>query len=713
MKKVSAATSLLALSWAYGALALTPAFAQTSGAPTAEAASPDDEIVVTAQRRSERLVDVPLSVASVSSELLEQAGGESIENLNKLVPGVYMQRDVYGLSPTIRGIGSTLTSSGGEPNIPVYIDGVFVPFKATNFFDLSSISNIQVLKGPQGTLFGRNATGGALLLTTLDPSFDPEARFRVSYNDLGTARANAYGNMPLSNQTAVNLAASYRDSEGYIRDILTNEIANEGYDWSARGKFLWQVNADVDVVLTAYHSTFDDPTGSSYQAVQMAPLIETLNALNGLPIARDRDHVSHSRDGVVETESDQYSLNISWETGIGAFRSITSSQSSSLHSINDLDVSEVALLDLDFRTEAEVLTQELNLTSTSRTNFDYVAGLYYYRNESGAPSYILTGVPQFTISGKAEAISAYADVSYHLGDWVLIGGIRFTHEDREVTTNFIANPQPPRHQETSEDVWTPRVGVRYELSDDSNVYAMYTRGYKAGIFDATNPASTPVDPEFVDAFEIGYKTQSDNFTLNTAAYFYDFTDAQVNSFVISLGSLVNVTLNAPAAEIYGAEIDGSYRFNESWDIRGAVAYTHARYTDFPNAPNYVATGGPFSLMTPVQQDVAGNHMVRAPDWTANAAINYHTDLGGPRLDVTLGAAYSSEVFFDFANERSQDAYVLWDTRASLTFENLEVAIFGQNLTDEVYKRSSGYSIVGTAQTFGAPRVWGVSIGYTF
>jgi iron complex outermembrane receptor protein len=348
----------------------------------------------------------------------------------------------------------------------------------------------------------------------------------------------------------------------------------------------------------------------------------------------------------------------------------------------------------------------------------YVAGVYYYRNNASTPTpFRLSNVSQYQTRGVTEAISGYFDGSYDLGDWVLIGGLRYTQEDRRSDTHFFLTSSQAvgdRHQEDTEKVWTPRIGLRYELSPDANLYATYTRGYKAGIFDTTSATSAPVDPEFIDAYEVGFKTTATDYTFNAAAYFYNFTDTQVNSFVIDAGTgaLFSRTLNANAAEIYGIDLDGTYRFNDSWDVRGALAYTHARYTDFPNAPNY---GGGTALLNVLLQDVAGNSMVRAPDWSSNATVNYHAGLGGEmRLDASLSGAYSSRVFFDFANERSQKSYILVDGNATLSFnDHLNVSIYAQNLTDEIYKRSSGYSVVGTAQTFGAPRTYGVSLGVRF
>ncbi|HEY0682171.1 MAG TPA: TonB-dependent receptor [Steroidobacter sp.] len=730
------AVSLLAVSCA----AVSSAQAQPAeGAPqepsTPTSANPDassvssaglEEIIVTAQRRSERLVDVPISVAAVSISEMERAGAMSLESLNKLVPGIYLQRDVYGLSPTVRGIGSTLSSSGGESNVSVYVDGVYLPFKATNIFDLASVSDVQVLKGPQGTLFGRNATGGAILITTLDPSMDPAARLRVSYERFGQARGSGYVNVPIAEGIAANAAVSYRHSDGYIRDSRTNDLVNEGEDYSGRMKFLWQPTDSLSIVLAGYLSKFDDPTGSSYQAISPSPFFSVPGIdANAGPIASDRFHRSHNVEDLVRTESAQYSGRVKWDLDFGTLQSMTSSQRSELVSVNDLDSTYQDLVPaanarIALKSEFDTFTQEVNLTSRPGSTLDYVAGLFYYRNRGDIPYLNINDVTQFVTVGHTTAKSAYFDGNYHLGDWVLIGGLRYTHETREIDTRFLPVGRGENVGSTTESVWTPRVGVRYELTPESNVYATYTRGYKAGIFDATSPLGNEVDPEYVNAYEIGYKTSSQDFTLNSALYYYDFTDTQVNAIFSSGGQIFQQLFNAPKSEIYGLDIDGTYRFNTAFDFRASVAYTHARYEEFTNALDYridptdpASVFGLFYSSTSV--DASGSNMVRAPEWSASAALNFHAWLPGDmRLDLSLSGAYSSRVYFNFSNTLSQPSYFLTDANATLAFnDRLSMSVFGRNLSDESYYTSYSQNVLTTAATFGMPRTYGVSLEYNF
>ncbi len=760
MKIVKAAVSSLAIASASGVFAQTPlADAYDQGEPGRQSSTLSQttladadgssgegdigavtEIIVTAQRRSERLVDVPISVATVSGDELERADPSSLASLNKLVPGIYMQRDAYGLSPTIRGIGSTLATSGGESNVSVYIDGVYQPYQAANVFDLASIAGVEVLKGPQGTLFGRNATGGAILVKTLDPSFSPEARLRVSYERFDRARGSGYLNLPITDRLAANAAVTYRHSAGHIRDNRTGRLVNEGSDLTARVKALFEPTDTLSIVLSGYHSEFDDPTGASFQVLEPAPLF-SLPGVDAGPIASDRYHTSHNTEGKAQTESDQWSLRVNLDLGPGRLTSITSTQKSHLVSVNELDATYATVPALvpitlpppigtitvpfptDFsvalRTDRHVVTQEVNFTSNPGSDLQYVAGAFYYYSRGAAPYLLQNGAPTLDTVGHTRTLSGYFDGNYRLGKVVLIGGLRYTHEDRDNRSNFFGSSPGTRYQEETEEVWTPRVGVKYEFSPQANVYATYTRGYKSGIFDGTAPNGPAVDPEFVDAYEIGFKTSLRKLTLNAAAYFYEFRGTQVNATVSGPSGIFQQLFNVPKSEIYGFDVDGTYWFNEAFDVRMSLAYTHARYIDFPNAPDYAidpsdpATFGLF--YSNVSSNASGNHMVRAPEVTASGAINYHANLGeGRRLDASVSGAYTSRIYFDFMNNMSQPGYFTVDADLTVSFgDHLSLSVFGRNLTDEIYLTSKSVNQLGVFCTYAYPRTYGISLDYRF
>ena len=712
---LKALTSVMAIAWAGTACAQDLPAAADTAVKTEIAA---DEIVVTAQRRSERLVDVPISVSVASADDLQRAGPASLESLTKVTPGAYLQRATYGLSPTIRGIGSTLADSNNEQNVALYIDEIYYPVPTGNVFDLASVAGVEVLKGPQGTLFGRNATGGAILVRTLDPGFERAGRFSISYERFNEVRASAYLNVPLGDKVAINGSVAYRYSGGYVRDLKTDAITNEGRSFTARGKLLLQPTDNFSIIFTGAHADYDDPSGGDSRNFGPARI---LPLLGGGPIATDIYHSSYNTSQFIRTTTDEYSARAKLDIGDGTLKSFTAYLDNTLKALNDIDLSYAAqtvALDIYNKT----FTQEVNYSSSQDGPLSYVVGVYYFHNKSG--SFVATnGTPVTLAFRKNEAIAGYVDGTYELGDLSLIAGLRYTSDKRSTASAFgVTTPPYTRFQAETEKQWTPRLGLRFALGGRSNVYATYSKGFKSGVFDATTPTGPGVTPEKVDAFELGFKTASSGFSFNTAAFYYDYKGTQVNATItLPGGALVTQLFNVPKSRSYGVEADATLRLNDNFDIRAAAAYTHARYIDFTNAPSVVddptnpATLGGLLFANAVV-DASGNNMVRAPDFTASGTFSYHAPVGDDdEFSITISPYYSSRVYFTFDNSQSQKAYATIDAAATLTLDgNMKISIFGRNLTDKRYFTSLGQSTLAfPAGKYAKPRVYGVSLGYSF
>ena len=572
------------------------------------------DIVVTAQRRSERLVDVPISISTVSTEQIELAGQDSLMSLNKLVPGLYMSKPVYFLSPTVRGVGSTLSVTN-ESAVAVYIDGVYQPAQASNVFDLASISSVEVVKGPQGTLFGRNATGGAILVKTLDPSTTGvEGKFNLSYGRFNEVRANGYINLPLSSMIAVNTALSYRHSDGYLRDKRTGAVVNEAENFAARGKLLLQLNDNLEVILTAAHTEYSDPTASNYQSLDGR---NSLSAIPGTgPLASGRFEVSHDVKDVLKINAQEYTSHINFDTGGGTLSSITAFKLDSLVTTNDIDNTYLPVFRVDFTFKQRTFTQEVNFTSLDGNDFSYVVGAFYYHNRRYYPTFQYNLVEFLDQDNRNESIAGYADGTYRIGDLAVIAGIRYTTEKRKIANALLPHPLTPPAargsvaRETRENSWSPRVGLRYALGARSNIYATFSKGNKSGAFNGTSLTSPGVTPETIDAYEIGYKTTGHRFTLNTAAYLYNYSDIQAATLTITNGVALSNTVNAAKARIYGLEIDATYDISDSLNIRASFGYTHGEYTSFPNAPGYQPSGAGYVT---VPMDAVAIRWFASPD----------------------------------------------------------------------------------------------------
>lgn len=704
--------ALIALFWSGQAIAQAVQDGNVATSPGGGAASTQSppDIIVTAQKRSQRLVDVPASVTAISSKNIALAGQDSLQSLNKLVAGLYINQPVYFLSPTIRGVGSTL-SLNNESIVSIYVDGVYQPAQSGNVFDLASVSDVEVLKGPQGTLFGRNATGGAILVKTLDPSFTTAGRFNLSYARFKEIRANAYLNVPISDMIATNVAVSYKYSPGYVHDVRTGELANESRSFSVRGKLLIKPSDSLDIILAAAHTDLSDPTASDYQSLNGVNKYSSVSGAG--PLARGPFEVSHNTKDMIKTSGDEYSAHINLRTDIGTLSSITAFKNDYLAARDDIDNTYLQAGDVDFVLKQRTFTQEVNLTSASGGNFGYVVGAYFYHNHRFYPSYKYLGFPYLYQANTNDAQAGYADGTYKLGKLTLIAGIRYSTEKRELNNALFAPLAVPSTAsvEARDNSWTPRAGLRFALDPHSNVYATYSRGFKSGAFNGTSPTGQGVRPETINAYEIGYKRSNGVFTFNAAAYYYDYRNIQASTLLVINNVATSILANAAKARIYGGELEGTYKISSALNVHASFAYTHGRYTKFPNATGYAPIAGGYQTTV---IDASGNPMVRQPEYQASGQVNYTVPVGENDLTFTVSPSYNSRVYFDFANQLSQKPVFLLDGSIDLAMKDrLTVSIYGQNILDKRYYTTLGFSTNDISALYAKPATYGVRLSYSF
>ena len=570
-------------------------------------------------------------------------------------------------NPTIRGIGTSVTAAGADANVAIYVDGVYQPNQTANLFEFNNIERVEVLKGPQGTLFGRNATGGAIRVITADPDQDARGRLSVGYGRLNEWKVNGFANLPISESVALNVAAMYDKDDGYVRNLTTgNKIARQNAK-AVRAKLKLDAGERLSFVVGgSYSDTFNNQPFST-------------NPVDGNNRARQSGVVFPtgfyesivSFDPEIRTKNAAASLTGKLDVDAGTFTSITSYQSIKPFLFADIDGSSLFTSHASLAYDQKNFTQELNFASSFDGPLNFVTGVFYYHDDTDL---LLTSfAPTFTVfiynRSKREALSGYAEFTYDLTERLhLTGGIRYS--DETVDAFGALNGNTLLDKSAKDKAWTPRAVLRYELDDYSNIYASYSRGFKSGAFNMTSFAQVPVKPEFVDAFEVGYKRAEGGFSINTSAYYYKYKDIQVqiqrNDPVTNVVS-VNL-VNAADAEIYGFDIEGSVPLSNSFRLSGGVAYTHARYDSFPGAiitsPIVNDQGVPIGGNTQAPGDASGKNMIRAPDWTGNLTATYTTDLMGGGLDLSVTGSYNGHYFWDPGNTVKEDAYFLLSAKAS-------------------------------------------------
>jgi len=707
------------------------------------------DIVVTAQRRSERLVDVPMSIVAVTSESLEKAGVRSIQDISSVAAGVQFNTNGGYANPTVRGI-STLTFGGAfDNNVAVYIDGFYVPDMLTVNSDFGNVDNVQVLKGPQGALYGRNATGGAILITTATPSDIWTGRFSGSYAEFNERSLSAYVSGPLTDDLSLSLSGYLRESDGYIRLSSPTSLGETVGDaapltqHSFRAKLAYRPVDRVRIDLGYNYNLNDDGRGNLYTPIAYAP------ASIGAPpeYSPSPDKKSYNGKNVNEGIAHEGTLKVSIDTAYGELSSYTGYAERKLTQIFDFDGSYRDITTINVSSRINSFQQALVYNIDTFDNFDIVVGADYYHDYRDTDARTLVGgnlVQVNTPYAKTDALALYVDATYKINDrWNLTAGGRYSYESKDGhfksqngagTVIF-----PATDDSASWDAFTPRVSVRYNLDNNSNIYASYSQGFRAGAYNFSG-APTPelfeaINPEKAIAYEIGYKTSNPRYRFEAATFYYDYSDIHVGAAVpdpvctVEPCSIRVLTVNGPAATIYGAESSLSISPTDRLDLRASAAYLKAKYDDFTNATGTGLNIGN-QLNVPSQiQDWSGKQMARAPKWAGNIGADYTVPSDHGTFRLTLNARFTSSfvlsnpsLYGPLAGPELADkqryrtkGYTLLNGEIHWTAPNdsITVSVFGSNLTNERYLDAYTGLNFGDYGYYAPPRQFGVRVGYNF
>ncbi|MBQ0794882.1 TonB-dependent receptor [Zhongshania sp.] len=694
-----------------------------------------EEVVVTAQKRSERNVDVPISINSATAEQLEQAGITDVQDLGQTVPGLRLDLSGGFSQPTIRGVGSSVAGPGLSASVATYVDGIYRASALTSAFEMADIDSVQVLKGPQGTLFGRNATGGAILITTTVPSYEPDGELKFSYGRYNDVRTTFTGSRGLTDKLAVGVSAYIHKSDGFVDNEINGEDVDTKDNWGARLKGLFEPSDTLSLLLSYAHTDRDDGSPNALNAYEGRALVNdpdaptagfpgapTVSELNGgqaydKPVYTKRGSIASDAELGFTAETDDITLKIEKDFDNMVLTSYTGYHDETVVYQQDYDLSDLPIFHGHFQVEGESFSQELNLTSTGSDRLQWVVGAYYFKDDTQFPFFNAVqggfSAPNAFANGqKTEAVAIFVDGSYDLTDLLTLTlGARYSEDTMRVNFESVPNGIPYTEAEETFEKFSPRAVLRYSLDDDSSVYASVTEGYKSGVFNAAGFSTIPVDPEEILAYEIGYKTQRNQWSADLAAFYYDYSELQVNRFV-GAGS---VLVNAAEATIYGVDSQLGYAFNERLRADLNVAYTKSEYDDFKNAPAYLGTGNPGDPYGTGDVDATGNDLLRTPELTANLSLNYERPFKDGLLALNSSYYYSSKFYFDATNDTHQDAYGLLNVRASWTpaSDSYTVAVYANNVTDEEYLVQVLGQSAGMLQQYGSPATYGVSLAVRF
>ena len=736
--------ALLASVAVSGAAWTAPAFAQDATAASDESDN-GSEIIVTARRREENLVDVPIAVSAFSGESLEMRGALDITEIGNITPNTTLETSRGSnstLSAFIRGIGQQDPVSGFEPGVGIYLDDVYLNRPQAGVLDIYDVERIEVLRGPQGTLYGRNTIGGAVKYVTkrLPEEFSLSARATVgTYQQAdGVLTVSA----PIGNIVRVGGSVA-RLSRGGFGDNLTTGLENYNKDlWAARGTLeLGGYGAPVSIRINGdYTRDKSDPRGGH----RLIP-----GLLSGAPVLAN---VFDTRGGLVDPKQDieAYGLAMNITVDLSdalTLRSISAWRKDDSFTPIDFDALPAADVDVPGGYFNEQISQEVQLLVDAGP-FSGMVGAYYLDATADTLFDVrlfttLSGLTAFTKAAvDTTTYAVFGDFTYDFTDQLSLSvGGRYTWDERNANIlrqNYLGGgspffggaglpfgaPSTNFNGKRSFKKFTPRVSVSFKPTPDQNIYASFSQGFKGGGFDPRGVGTNAPDlngngirgendevaaflsfrPESVDSYEVGYKGNLFNGGLNfaLAGFYADYTDVQIPGsvacIVSGLPSFCGVTSNAGKATFKGVELELNARLGESLasagdrlNLMGAVGYIDAKFDKY------------ITNIASVPTDVAQFRDVQnTPTWTASATLAYMTPVGAGRLNLGTTISYrSSTSQFEIPNPYiDQSGYALVD--ASLVYtapdDRWSIGIHGKNLTDKEYK-TSGYSfIVGNATT---------------
>jgi iron complex outermembrane recepter protein len=717
------------LATATAVMAASPIIAQnvpSPGSGTSDDAASLGEIVVTAERRSELQRDVPIAIVNIGADQLQQADARDLSDIAQVAPALRFDGTGPFVQPTIRGVGTAVATTGGGANVGIYIDGFYSPNPLAANFQLLNVQDIQVLKGPQGTLFGRNTTGGAILVNTAAPSTNSSAIVEADYSRFNTQRYQAYATTGLTDKIAVDIEGLFTKGDGFEHNIYTGQQDPGAFtNWSVRAGLKFDATENLSFLLRYEHQGTSDPTtnlGSVY--VSNGRPLSVGVAIPGTVFATAPDQTSNSRPVMFGSASNIVQLTSTLDLSFGTLTSYTQGRFENSLDHYNLEASSASYFSLFIPVDDKTLSQEFLLTSKAGSRLQWTTGvfLFDYDDKYVNVSDSVLGRPYtvFANSGAdTRSYAVYGDATYEVyHNLFLTAGARYSN-DSEVNaffTTFTAKgPVQTNVDSIKTNTVTPRAVLRYKTSDFSSVYASFSQGYKAPLMNVGGGSLSGINiaAEHINAYEVGFKYGRGPLSVDLAAYHYDYKDLQVAA-QIGTRSLIN---NAADARISGLDGQILYKFGFGLDMNLGAAYTDAKYSDYPDSAAYVqclnvtTCGASYGVFAVVPVNASGNQMQRAPEFTGNLGGRYSTTVADGTFAVSANLYHTSGFFFDSSNDYSQKAYSLLDSRVDWTdpSKRYTVGLFGDNLTNTHYLIEVPNSNFGQRSIWGYPRTYGVSL----
>ncbi len=703
-----------------------------------------EEVVVTARKREESSMDTPLAVTAYGSDQLKALKVRDLSSLAVGMPNVSMDdagttRGIANFS--VRGLGTNSSIPSIDPTVGVFVDGVYMGTNAGVVMDMFDLESIEVLRGPQGILFGRNVTGGAVLVNTKLPTQDFEASVRTTYEDGGEA-PNKYlmGSVsgPLSEAVAAKLSVYSNRDEGWFKNEATGDAFGKTDTFMVRPVVVWDIN-DSTSLIARYEYQESEGQGAAGQSHTNGDGISSIFS----DYDRDSFKFANDEEGLLETRGNQFNLTLNKDIsfGDGTITNIFGWREYNSYSISDIDSTSLPIFHSIAEMNTEQYSNELRYSGTFGERWTLTSGLYYFTNEINYYEERNLGFGSTNQYGggdyEVSSAGAFTAVDFAATEQLtLTAGIRFTKEDKEAqVSNLTLNTnQPcniidgscPMHFEDEESWsnWSPKLGFTYELDMDARVYGSWSRGYRSGGYNLRNTSVLPTvspgpfDEETVDTFELGYKMSlGDRGRLTAALFHTSIQDMQreINT-ADPVAGVVQDIRNTADATLQGIEFDATYALTDSLLLMASFGYTDSQYDDviYDLNGDGVVNGADKDLDIP-----------RAPELTYSIGLSHDMDLGDwGYASSRIQYAYRDESAYTDDNRGYIDEQDILDLGIDLhsNDEHWVIGLYGKNLLNTVKHGGDTQlpATLGGALPFGGTfsplakgRVYGVEVTYNY
>lgn len=704
------------------------------GAMTAEAAAPAGEdgaleevLIVSTFKKEQPIQEIPASVAAFSSEDLARSGLVNSFDLQQLVPGLSISMANRETNVAIRGVSNNVRSVGADPSNAVHLDGIYLPqsnMVLTEFFD---VGRVEVLKGPEGTLYGRNATGGVLNVVSRAPTAGFSAEGFAGVGSFNARRAQFALNGG-SDRVAGRVAVAYSEDDGYTKNLQTGRDLDATDFLGFRGQVRFQISEQADLTLLAHLTRDDGTVGYGVSGDPSLPL--AIYPYNGDPAygfsgqAEQRQSPRRIRidsDVASQRDSDVFGATLNWRFGDVTLTSVTGVTRYEGRDFNDFDFTGRLLETQLTTTNVESLSQELRLAGGDETGLEWLVGAFYYEDEGdqslewllynegnffGTPD--PAALARINTFSDSQSFALFGQATWHLSErWALLVGGRYNDEDKAGRTRNLRNGATAQVAENFSE-FTPKVQVQFTPNDELLVYAGATRGFKSGGFNLLAfPAPAVFQPELVTAYELGVKsTLADGrVLLNGAVFHYDYEDLQLRTLVLSGGGPVATVSNAAAATITGLELFLDANLSEAVSIDAAVTYLDTELENFVSPSN--------------RRDLAGSPLPLSPEWSGVVGLNVAANALGGSLRARAELAYRGRIIFPLSIDQTfnfdeASTVVNATLRWTAPSESWYVELIGRNLSDDLYRtQRSDVPFANVFEGFGPPRTGELRVGFKF